>query len=277
MISEELLNAKINEAKAYVTKKLQVTPELGIILGSGLGNLAELVQDPIVIPYQEIPHFPVSTVQGHSGKLITGTLSGRPVMVLQGRFHYYEGYEMHEVTFPVRLMQAMGIKGLLVTNAAGGINMEYEPGDLILIQDHINLMGSNPLRGANLSSLGPRFPDLSDSYNTGWRQKALALMGDMDLKPLQGVYAGVSGPSYETPAEIRYLRTIGADLVGMSTVPEVIVANHGGMKVLGISCVTNMAAGIQARKLSHAEVIETTQRVGETFVSFVQKLIQLLD
>ncbi|RNC28724.1 MAG: Purine nucleoside phosphorylase 1 [Candidatus Dichloromethanomonas elyunquensis] len=277
MISEETFVAKLHEAKACVIEKLLEIPELGIILGSGLGKLAHLVQDSIVIPYREIPHFPVSTVQGHSGNLIFGKLSGRKVMVLQGRFHYYEGYGMHEVTFPVRLMQTLGMKSLVVTNAAGGINPAFQAGDLVLIQDHINLVGVNPLRGANISALGPRFPDMSDTYYEGWRQRALGLMEKMKLPILQGVYAGVSGPSYETPAEIRYLRAIGADLVGMSTVPEVIAANHGGMKVLGISCVTNMAAGILAKKLSHAEVIETTERVGETFVNFVRELIQILD
>lgn len=277
MITENKLNAWINDAKAYITKQIEATPVLGIILGSGLGNLAETVENKTVIPYKEIPHFPVSTVKGHSGKLICGTLSSKQVMVLQGRFHYYEGYEMHEVTFPVRLMKAMGLNGLVVTNAAGGINKDFQPGDLIIIKDHINLMGNNPLRGANLSAQGPRFPDMSEAYHAGWRQTAGATMSKMGLNPLEGVYAAVSGPSYETPAEIRYLRAIGADLVGMSTVPEVIVANHVGMKVLGISCVTNMAAGILDQKLSHAEVIETTDKIGKTFVDFVQELIGKLD
>jgi len=277
MITEKKFNAWINDAKAYITEQIEETPVLGIILGSGLGNLAEMVENKTVISYKEIPHFPVSTVQGHSGKLIFGTLSSKQVMVLQGRFHYYEGYEMHEVTFPVRLMKAMGLNGLVVTNAAGGINKDFQPGDLIIIKDHINLMGNNPLRGANLTAQGPRFPDMSEAYNAGWRHIAGSTMSKMGLKPLEGVYAAVSGPSYETPAEIRYLRTIGADLVGMSTVPEVIVANHAGMKVLGISCVTNMAAGILAQKLSHAEVIETTEKVGKTFVDFVKELIGKLD
>jgi purine-nucleoside phosphorylase len=277
MISEQELMQKLNAAQEYLAAKLPFTPELGIILGSGLGNLADSVQDAVVIPYKEIPHFPVSTVAGHSGKLIVGTLAGKKVMVLQGRFHYYEGYALHKVTFPVRLMQVMGVQGLVVTNAAGGINPGFKPGDLVLIADHINLMGVNPLRGANISALGPRFPDLSHAYAPDWRRQALELMQEMALNPLEGIYAGLSGPSYETPAEIRYLRTIGADLVGMSTVPEVIVANHGGMKVLGISCVTNMAAGILAQKLNHAEVIETTQRVGETFVKFVRELVERLD
>jgi len=277
MITEKKLMARLNDAKAYLMERFQRTPDLGIILGSGLGNLADQIQEKIIVDYKEIPHFPVSTVQGHSGKLIIGTLSSKYVMVLQGRFHYYEGYEMHEVTFPVRLMQMMGIKGLIVTNAAGGINTAYQPGDLVIIQDHINLMGSNPLIGSNITTQGERFPDLSEAYHREWREKAAKLMTEMQINVKQGTYAAVSGPSYETPAEVRYLRTIGADLVGMSTVPEVIVAKHGGMKVMGISCVTNMAAGILERPLNHAEVIETTQRIETLFVQYVQNLIGQLD
>jgi len=277
MINEQVMTIWLNDARNFLLKKISYIPELGIILGSGLGKLAELVEDAVVIPYSGIPHFPVSTVTGHSGKLIVGTLGDRKVMVLQGRFHYYEGYEMHEVTFPVRLMQTIGMKGLVVTNAAGGINSDYRPGDLIVIKDHINLMGSSPLRGANLSNLGPRFPDLSEAYDGKWRELALSLMKEYGLNPWQGVYAALSGPSYETPSEIRYLRTIGADLVGMSTVPEVIVANHGGMKVLGISCVTNMAAGILKQKLDHQEVLETADRIEGTFLRYMRQLIALLD
>ncbi|MCM1567106.1 MAG: purine-nucleoside phosphorylase [Dehalobacter sp.] len=276
MINEQVMTTWLNGAQNFLLKKIPYIPELGIILGSGLGKLAELVEDAVVIPYSEIPHFPVSTVTGHSGKLIVGTLGDRKVMVLQGRFHYYEGYEMHEVTFPVRLMQTIGMKGLVVTNAAGGIHPDYRPGDLIVIKDHINLTGSNPLRGANLSNLGPRFPDLSEAYDGKWRELALSLMTEYGLNPRQGVYAALSGPSYETPSEIRYLRTIGADLVGMSTVPEVIVANHGGMKVLGISCVTNMAAGILEQKLDHQEVLATADRIEETFLRYMRQLIALL-
>ncbi|RJE48409.1 MULTISPECIES: purine-nucleoside phosphorylase [unclassified Dehalobacter] len=277
MINEQVMTIWLNDARNFLLKKISYIPEIGIILGSGLGKLAELVEDAVVIPYSGIPHFPVSTVTGHSGKLIVGTLGDRKVMVLQGRFHYYEGYEMHEVTFPVRLMQTIGMKGLVVTNAAGGINSDYRPGDLIVIKDHINLMGSSPLRGANLSNLGPRFPDLSEAYDGKWRELALSLMKEYGLNPWQGVYAALSGPSYETPSEIRYLRTIGADLVGMSTVPEVIVANHGGMKVLGISCVTNMAAGILKQKLDHQEVLATADRIEETFLRYMRQLIALLD
>lgn len=277
MITERELNLRIEEAKNYLEGQITLTPEFGIILGSGLGKLADLAEDRLEIKYEDIPHFPVATVAGHSGKLIIGKIASKNVMLLQGRFHYYEGYEMNEVTFPVRVMHALGINKLIVTNAAGGVNQEYRAGNLVLIMDHLNLMGANPLRGANLSDLGPRFPDLSEAYNLEWREKALELMPKMGLEPKQGVYAAVSGPSYETPAEIRYMRTIGADLVGMSTVPEVIVANHGGMKVLGISCVTNMAAGVLPEKLSHSEVIATTQRIEQQFVSFVKSLIGILD
>ncbi len=250
---------------------------MGVILGSGLGGFANLIDDMIVIPYKDIPGFPVSTVEGHSGCLVAGKVGGRHIIVLQGRFHYYEGYDINKVTFPVRVMQALGINGIIVTNAAGGVNTAYSPGDLIIIADHINLMGVNPLRGPNYADLGPRFPDLSEAYDLKWRKIAKEAMLELAMEPQEGIYAGLSGPSYETPAEIRYLRTIGADLVGMSTVPEVIVANHGGMKVLGISCVTNMAAGILKQKLTHSEVMETTERIEKMFVSLLKLIIQRLD
>ncbi|OLN27745.1 purine-nucleoside phosphorylase [Desulfosporosinus metallidurans] len=276
MISEKAQNVKLAEARRYIMERVPSLPELGIILGSGLGSFADLVEEKIVISYKDIPHFPISTVEGHAGQLVFGKVSGRKVMVMQGRFHYYEGYSMQEVTFPIRVMQVLGATGLIVTNAAGGINSGFHPGDLILIKDHLNLMGDNPLRGANLLSLGPRFPDLSEGYDLEWRQKALTIARELGINPQEGVYAAMSGPNYETPAEIRYLRTIGADMVGMSTVPEVIVANHGGMQVLGISCVTNMAAGILAQKLNHTEVMETAGRIETQFVQFVQALVRVL-
>jgi len=276
MISEKGYNVKLTEARSYLLEKVDVLPELGVILGSGLGAFADLVEEQVVIPYKDIPHFPISTVAGHAGQLVFGKVHGRKVVVMQGRFHYYEGYMMQEVTFPIRVMQVLGVTGLIVTNAAGGINSAFQAGDLVLIKDHLNLMGDNPLRGVNLSNLGPRFPDLSEAYNREWRQKALVLATELGINPQEGVYGAVSGPNYETPAEIRYLRTIGADMVGMSTVPEVIVANHGGMKVLGISCVTNMAAGISGQKLSHVEVMETAERVEKQFVHFVEALVKVL-
>jgi purine-nucleoside phosphorylase len=276
LISEKDFSAKLAEAREYLKDRVKILPELGVILGSGLGAFADLVQEKQVIPYKDIPHFPTSTVEGHAGQLVFGKVEGRTVVVMQGRFHFYEGYTMHEVTFPIRVMQVLGVTGLVVTNAAGGINPDFHPGDLILIKDHLNMMGDNPLRGANLSSLGSRFPDLSDAYNKEWRQKALVIARELGINPQEGVYAAMSGPNYETPAEIRFLRASGADMVGMSTVPEVIVGNHGGMLVLGISCVTNMAAGILDQKLSHVEVMETATRIEKQFVNFVQALVKVL-
>jgi len=276
MISEKNFSTKLAEARDYLMERVGTLPELGVILGSGLGAFADLVKEKVVIPYKDIPHFPISTVEGHAGQLVFGKVEGRKVVVMQGRFHFYEGYTMQEVTFPIRVMQVLGVTGLVVTNAAGGINPDFHPGDLIIIKDHINMMGDNPLRGANLSTLGPRFPDLSDAYNADWRQKALVIAKDWGIKPQEGIYAAMSGPNYESPAEIRFLRTIGADMVGMSTVPEVIVANHGEMKVLGISCVTNMAAGILPQKLSHVEVMETAARIEKQFVHFVKALVKVL-
>lgn len=276
MLKEKEYSGKLAETRRFLGERVNIMPELGLILGSGLGGFAKLIEHKVVIPYGEIPHFPVSTVEGHAGQLVFGQVGGKQVVAMQGRFHYYEGYSLGEVTFPVRVMQVLGVTGLIATNAAGGINPAYRPGDLVLIKDHLNLMGDNPLRGENLSSLGPRFPDLSEGYDFEWRQKAMHAALDINLQIQEGVYAAMSGPSYETPAEIRHLRTIGADLVGMSTVPEVIVANHGGMRVLGISCVTNMAAGILPQKLSHAEVIETTERIEKQFIRFVRAIIGVL-
>ena len=276
MNSEKDFSAKLAETRDYLMERVKMLPELGVILGSGLGAFADLVLEKQAISYKDIPHFPISTVEGHAGQLVFGKVQGRSVVVMQGRFHFYEGYTMHEVTFPVRVMQVLGVAGLIVTNAAGGINPDFHPGDLILIKDHLNMMGDSPLRGANLSSLGPRFPDLSEAYNRNWRQKALVIARELGMNPQEGVYAAMSGPNYETPAEIRFLRSSGADMVGMSTVPEVIVANHGGMQVLGISCVTNMAAGILGQKLSHAEVMETAGRIEKQFVHFVQALVKVL-
>ncbi|WP_434511906.1 purine-nucleoside phosphorylase [Desulfitobacterium sp. AusDCA] len=275
-ITEKDYAAKLAEVRHFLMEKVNNQPEMGIVLGSGLGGFAEVMGEAVSIPYRDIPHFPVSTVEGHKGELVFGKVNGKPVVAMQGRFHYYEGYSMQEVTFPIRVMQVLGVTGLIVTNASGGINSSYRPGDLVLIKDHLNFMGENPLRGANHSNLGPRFPDLSEGYDLEWRQKALTVAREIGIHPQEGVYAAMSGPSYETPAEIRYLRTAGADLVGMSTVPEVIAANHGGMRVLGISCVTNMAAGILPQRLSHAEVMETAERIEKQFIRFVQALVRVL-
>ncbi|MGI6226379.1 MAG: purine-nucleoside phosphorylase [Peptococcales bacterium] len=245
----------------FLRNKINNIPQVGLILGSGLGILAEEITNPLLIPYDEIPEFPVSTVEGHKGQLVIGELSGIPVFTMQGRFHYYEGYKMEEVTYPIRIMQALGIKKLIVTNAAGGINLTFNPGTIMLITDHINLMGTNPLIGQNKADFGPRFPDMTEAYSSQLRRMASNVAEKLNLKLREGVYAALTGPSYETPAEIKFLRTIGADAVGMSTVPEVIVANHGGMEVLGISCITNMAAGVTGQKLSHKEVVETAEQV----------------
>ncbi|WP_425800288.1 purine-nucleoside phosphorylase [Desulfitobacterium sp. Sab5] len=275
-ITEKDYAAKLAEVRHFLMEKVNNQPEMGIVLGSGLGGFAEVMEEAVSIPYRDIPHFPVSTVEGHKGELVFGKVNGKPVVAMQGRFHYYEGYSMQEVTFPIRVMQVLGVTGLIVTNASGGINSSYRPGDLVLIKDHLNFMGENPLRGANHSNLGPRFPDLSEGYDLEWRQKALTVAREIGIHPQEGVYAAMSGPSYETPAEIRYLRTVGADLVGMSTVPEVIATNHGGMRVLGILCVTNMAVGILPQRLSHAEVMETAERIEKQFIRFVQALVRIL-
>ena len=259
----------------YIQSKLKVTPEIGLILGSGLGILAEEIEDAVAIPYSEIPNFPVSTVHGHAGQLVIGQLSGKTVIAMQGRFHHYEGYTMDKVTFPVRVMKLLGVEKLIVTNAAGGVNKDFTPGDLMLITDHINMMG-NPLIGANDERFGPRFPDMSTAYDREFQQLARTVAADLNIKIQEGVYLGLTGPTYETPAEIRMIRTLGGDAVGMSTVPEVIVANHSSMRVLGISCITNMAAGILDQPLNHEEVIETTEKVKNTFLLYVKELVKNL-
>ncbi len=249
--------------------------DFGMILGSGLGDLAEEVCDSVVLDYADIPHFPISTVPGHAGKLVYGSLGDKKVLMMQGRFHYYEGNSMQTITYPIRVLKALGADSLIVTNAAGGVNESYRPGELMLIQDHINFMGNHPLIGPNNDSMGPRFPDMSHAYDKAYRTIAKQVAATMNLPLHEGVYMAFSGPSYETPAEIRMARTFGADAVGMSTVPEVIVANHMGMKVLGISCITNLAAGMQS-DLNHEEVVATTNRVKEQFQAFVKTILATL-
>ncbi|MEM1502080.1 purine-nucleoside phosphorylase [Domibacillus sp. 8LH] len=266
----------IEEAAGFLKEKLNVTPEIGLILGSGLGVLADEVENAVSIPYETIPHFPVSTVEGHAGELVIGTLSGKTVAAMKGRFHYYEGYSFQEVTFPVRVMKALGIETIIVTNAAGGVNESFEPGDLMLISDHLNLMGGNPLIGKNDSRLGVRFPDMSVAYSRELRELAKKAAERIGLNVREGVYAGNTGPVYETPAEVRMARVLGADAVGMSTVPEVIAARHSGMNVLGISCISNMAAGILDQPLAHDEVIETTEKVRAEFLAYVKEIVQSL-
>lgn len=269
----KLLRNRINDSISYIKGQSSIKPEVGIILGSGLGILAEEIENKVVIPYRSIPNFPVSTVEGHKGQLVLGNLSGKPVICMQGRFHYYEGYNIHNVVYPVRVMQKLGVLRLIVTNSAGGINTDFKPGDLMLIEDHINLMGTNPLIGRNYDDFGQRFPDMTKAYDEHLIEIALEAADSLSIKLKKGVYAAMSGPSYETPAEIRYLRVIGADAVGMSTVPEVIAANHGGMKVLGISCITNMAAGILNKPLNHKEVVDTANQVTNQFVKLIKKIV----
>lgn len=267
---------RIDEAVAFVRSKISATPEIALILGSGLGALADTLEDRIAIPYPEVPNFPTSGVEGHAGNLVFGKLGGKDVVVMQGRSHYYEGWTGEELTFPVRVFHTLGIKNLLVTNSAGGIDRDFKPGDLMLITDHINLMGFNPLRGENEDRFGPRFPDMSEAYNLEMRDTIIKAARELNLPLKAGVYAAVSGPSYETPAEVRMIGTVGGDAVGMSTVPEVIIANHMGMRVGGISCISNLAAGISAQKLSHDEVKETANLVRASFGQLVSKTVSLL-
>ncbi|PAE43839.1 purine-nucleoside phosphorylase [Bacillus sp. 7884-1] len=265
---------KIQNAADFLKEKYSNTPKIGLILGSGLGVLADEIENPVKIPYNEIPNFPISTVEGHAGQLVFGILEGVEVVAMQGRFHFYEGYGMDKVTFPVRVMKELGVDMLIVTNAAGGVNESFEAGDLMIISDHINFTGANPLIGPNDSKFGPRFPDMSEAYTKELRNAAKEIAARLNINVKEGVYFGFSGPVYETPSEIRMVRTLGGDAVGMSTVPEVIVARHGGMKVLGISCITNMAAGILDQPLSHEEVIETTERVKANFLSYIKEIVK---
>ncbi|MBB6455310.1 purine-nucleoside phosphorylase [Salirhabdus euzebyi] len=267
----------VKDAASFISEKLKgKQPTIGLVLGSGLGVLADEIQEATEIPYHEIPHFPQSTVAGHKGQLVIGTLAGKAVIAMQGRFHFYEGYTMEQVTFPIRVMKEIGVEKVVVTNAAGGINESFEPGDLMLIHDHINMMGTNPLIGPNNEELGPRFPDMSEAYSKQLLAHGEKCAEKLGLKLQKGVYVGNTGPSYETGAEIRMLRALGGDAVGMSTVPEVIVANHAGLKVLGISCISNMAAGILDQPLSHDEVIETTEKVKQNFLDFVKEIVKTL-
>jgi purine-nucleoside phosphorylase len=249
---------------------------IGVVLGSGLGAFADRLEDRRETPYCKIPGWPLSTAIGHAGKLVEGRIGQTPVIALAGRAHLYEGYTPAQVTFGIRELARRGVRSVILTNAAGGINLDYEPGDLVLISDHINLLGVNPLTGPNDDSQGPRFPDMSEAYSREYRRIAAAAGEELGIKLREGVYAAMPGPSYETPAEIQFLRIIGADLVGMSTVPEAIVANQIGMKVLAISCVTNMAAGMLQQKLVHSEVLETGERVRDTLVKLLSAIVPKL-
>lgn len=264
---------RIDEAAAKVLAVCGKA-DIGVVLGSGLGDYAEALEDAVKLPYSEIPGFPRSTVAGHAGMWCCGTLYGKRVVMMQGRFHYYEGYGMKDVTLPVRVMQKIGVKTLIVTNAAGGVNLGYHPGELMVIGDMFSMTAQNPLIGPNLDAFGPRFPDMSCAFDKELRALAHECANEQGFALREGVYAQMTGPTYETPAEIRMLRTLGADAVGMSTVPEVIVARHGGMRVLGISCITNMAAGILDQPLNHAEVTETANRVKGQFRNLLDRIIE---
>lgn len=264
---------RIDEAAAKVLAVCGKA-DIGVILGSGLGDYAEALEDAVKLPYSEIPGFPRSTVAGHAGMWCCGTLYGKRVVMMQGRFHYYEGYGMKDVTLPVRVMQKIGVKTLIVTNAAGGVNLGYHPGELMVIGDIFSMTAQNPLIGPNLDAFGPRFPDMSCAFDKELRALAHECANEQGFALREGVYAQMTGPTYETPAEIRMLRTLGADAVGMSTVPEVVVARHGGMRVLGISCITNMAAGILDQPLNHAEVTETANRVKGQFRNLLDRIIE---
>jgi purine-nucleoside phosphorylase len=263
---------QLEETSTYLKSQNPMVPKIGFILGSGLGELADQLEDSAAIAYENIPHFPVSTVEGHAGKLVFGRLEGQPVVAMQGRFHYYEGYSMQAVTYPVRVMKALGVDLLIVTNACGGMNPSFQAGDLMIIRDHLNMTGANPLIGMNESSLGPRFPDMSRSYTPELAEFVKRLAASLGIDVKEGVYAGISGPTYMTPAELRMLRLLGGDAVGMSTVPEVIVASHAGMKVIGISCVTDMAIGDELEPLTHDQVIEVANRTKPRFIRLVREI-----
>ncbi len=265
-----------NKAAEFIKAQISTLPEIGVILGSGLGSLAEKLEDPFFINYGDIPGFPRSTAPGHKGRLAFGRLAGKKLVCMQGRFHFYEGYKMSEIALPVRTLKLLGIKTLIVTNAAGGVNTSFEVGDLMLIKDHINMMGTNPLIGPNADDFGERFPDMSKSYTPALRELAKKAAAKLGMSLHEGVYCACTGPSYETPAEIRAFRILGADTVGMSTVPEVIVAGHCGLPVLAISLVTNMAAGVLDQPLSGDEVIEIGNKKSAELQALVAEIIHEL-
>lgn len=267
---------EVDTAAAYLREHLPFAPDLALVLGSGLGGLAQEVEDPVVIPYREVPGFPISTAPGHAGQFVAGRLGGKNVLCMQGRFHYYEGHEMSAIALPVRVFKALGCRALVLTNAAGGVNWDFNVGDFMLITDHINFMGANPLRGANDDSIGPRFCDMTHVYAPELQALALQVAAEQNLVLQKGVYLGYMGPSFETPAEIRAFRTLGADAVGMSTVPEAIAASHCGLPVLGLSLITNMAAGMAGKRLSGDEVIEIANQRGAVFQQLVRGIVEAM-
>lgn len=265
--------SKYKEAAQFIEEKLQSKPTLGLILGSGLNDLADEISSPVYLDYKDIPHFPNSTAPGHKGRLVMGELQGRQVITMQGRFHYYEGYPMETIAFPIRVMKLLGVETLIVTNAAGGVNKAFHPGDLMLISDHIKMAGGHPLIGPNEADFGVRFPDMSNAYDKDLRSKVRAIAAEQNIRLQEGVYSYMTGPAYETPAEIRMLRVLGADAVGMSTVPEVLTASHASMKVIGISCISNMAAGILDQPITEEEVIEAGKMVKDKFARLLRSII----
>ncbi|MGB9521552.1 MAG: purine-nucleoside phosphorylase [Anaerolineales bacterium] len=270
---------QIKESTQFIGTKTNLQPQIGIILGSGLGEIAEAVEKPTIIPFKDIPHWPISTVPGHQGRLLIGILENLPVMVMQGRVHYYEGYSIAQVAYPVRVMQALGVKSLILTNAAGAVNPEFQPGDLMLITDHLNLIGMaglNPLRGPNLEEFGPRFPDMSQAYDRAYAHLARLVAAELNILLQEGIYICLAGPSFETPADLRFLRTIGADAVGMSTVPEVTVARHGGLRVLAISGISNKANLDGNTITTHEEVLEAGKIIAPKLAKLIRRFIQRL-
>jgi purine-nucleoside phosphorylase len=273
---QESLYERVERAAEAIRSRWKEEALIALVLGSGLGAFADDLRESVAIPYAEIPGFARSTVEGHAGRLVIGRIDDTPVLAMQGRFHYYEGYSLEEVVFPIRTFGMLGVKSLVLTNASGGINIDLDQGALMIINDHLNLMGVNPLCGQHDDRLGPRFPDMSEVYAREYQEVVVEEARKMNLELRRGIYAALTGPSYETPAEVRLLRTIGADAVGMSTVPEAIVARQMGIKVLGISCITNMAAGVIGEPINHAEVMEIGMRVHETFKELLCRVIPRL-
>ena len=268
---------KLTETLSFIRSQSQVKPKIGIILGSGLGSFVQHVQVDAQIPFDKIPHFVSTSVEGHQGNLILGTLGKHSIVILQGRLHYYEGHSMDTVVYPTRTMAMLGIETLLLTNSAGGFGETMQAGDFMIIEDHINLMGTNPLMGPNLKQLGPRFPDMTEAYDKKLIEMMESTFNEMALRYHKGIYCGVTGPTYETPAEVRYLKTIGGKAVGMSTVPESIAANHLGLRVAALSCITNLAAGFSRNKLSHQEVTDTAKKVETQFIDFLKNFLAKID
>ncbi|HAE38201.1 MAG TPA: purine-nucleoside phosphorylase [Candidatus Riflebacteria bacterium] len=271
------MKAKIKEAADFINQKATVKPTVALVLGSGLGKFADTLKNSVAIPYEDIPHFPVSTVKGHASRLVIGEAGGKQVVAMQGRFHYYEGYSMQEITFPMRVMMAIGAVDLIITNASGGLNRNFKVGDLMIMTDHMNHMGDNPLRGINDDQVGPRFPPMQGVYTPELVNEAMKIGRHIGAPVERGVYVAVSGPNYETAAELRAFRTLGADAVGMSTVPEVIVAVHGGIKrILGISCITDMATGEGHEEVNHEDVIAAAAAAQPYFLKLIEKMLERL-